>query len=211
MIEHLGKDSLRVAIASCLAAVTLAACSSGGSASMPDGGKEPGKATSALAKLSGEQMCKLVSDATIEQAFGGKVESTEGTERGRAPQMQSPYFLTRHCEYDVDGILGLSTDLTTKWGDRESDEDVLQDVFTGVTQEGKPGEYERVQGLGVLAGFGTDATLAQADVAGRELGVVLRVGDERLLLTVATLGRAKVTQLRPLAEELLKNLDAGAR
>jgi hypothetical protein len=126
--------------------------------------------------------------------------------------MKSPYFLTRECDYDTDQLPSLNTDLTTKWDEGTSDQEVLDGVFTDLTEESKPvGDYEPVPGLGVIAGFGNNAVLSQGNIAARDLGVVLRIGDERLLLTLSTTGRATLEQLRPLAEELVQNLQAALR
>lgn len=203
----------RVAAAVCVAALTLVSCSSaGGGAEPADGGSTPGEATSVVEKLTGDKMCELLSTATIERELGVKVEQSEGKERGRAPVMQSPYFLSRECDYDTDELPGLNTDLTTQWDEDTSDQEVLDGVFTDRTEESKPvGDYEQVPGLGVIAGFGKNAVLSQANVAASDLGVVLRIGDERLLLTVSATGKATLAQLRPLVEELVKNLEAALR
>lgn len=203
----------RVAAAVCVAALTLVSCSSeGGGAEPADGGSTPGEATSVVEKLTGDKMCELLSTATIERELGVKVEQSEGKERGRAPVMQSPYFLSRECDYDTDELPGLNTDLTTQWDEDTSDQEVLDGVFTDRTEESTPvGDYEQVPGLGVIAGFGKNAVLSQGDIAASDLGVVLRIGDERLLLTVSATGKATLEQLRPLAEELVKNLEAALR
>lgn len=203
----------RVAAAVCVAALTLVSCASeGGGAEPADGGSTPGEATSVVEKLTGDELCELLSTAAIERELGVKVEGSEGNERGRAPVMQSPYFLYRECDYDTDPRRGFGTELNTKWDEGKSDREVLDGVFTDRTQESDPvGDYERVPGLGVIAGFGSDATFAAGGLAKRNLGVVLRIGDERLLVTVSATGKATLEQLRPLAEELVKNVEAALR
>lgn len=162
---------------------------------------------SALEQLSGEQLCELLTTAAIERELDTTVAQSESTERGRAPVMQAPYFLTRECDYETD-TFDLSTEVTTKWDENSSDQDVLDDVFTDPISEPEvAGEYQQLPGLGEVAGYGPDATLAEADVAKRLLGVVFYVGEERLLLTVHTLGQAELAQLQPLAEELLSGLE----
>ncbi|MEU6645950.1 hypothetical protein ABZ863_25845 [Saccharomonospora sp. NPDC046836] len=207
--------STRLLAALVAASLTLTACASGEGASQADDTTttaDEGQATPALEKLSGDQLCGLLPAAAIEQHLGTTVRGSEGGERGRAPEMQSPYFLTRECEYDTDGFPSLSTDVTTEWDDNTSDDEVLRKVFTdSASESGTEGDYERVQGLGDVAGFGGDATLSNADVAARHLGVVFHVGGERLLLTVSTLGKADLAQVRPLAEQVLSGLEQALR
>lgn len=190
--------------------LTMTACSSDDDPSSPGDGTsapEGDQEASALEKLSGDQLCELLSAAAIERELGTTVEESEGKERGRAPAMESPYFLTRECDYET-STFDLSTEVTTEWDERSSDEEVLDDVFTDPTDEsGAVGEYERVPDLGAVAGYGPDAVLSGADVAGRYLGVVFYVGEERMSLTVHTLGKAELAQLRPLAEELLTGVE----
>lgn len=207
-MRGLRSTHVRLAIASCVAAVTLAGCASGGDpVSGTPAGSDSEKSSSALEKVTADQLCGMLSDDAIAKALDVEVKGTKTREWGRAPEMKTPYSLHRHCKYQTDGFPSLSTDLSTQWNDRESDAQVLEGVFTDITDESKPvGEYEQVQGLGEIAGFGSDATLSGADVAGRHLAIVFRAGQERLLLTLTTLGRAKLDQLRPLADELLGNV-----
>lgn len=146
-------------------------------------------------------MCGLLSEASIERSLGVTVNGGEGTQRGRMPA-----FLTSECEYDAKGFPSLSTDLTTAQPGK-TDQDVLDGVFTDRTKDGKPvGGYERVMGLGTLAGFGRDATMAGADLNAWNLGVVFGINEERLLLTISVTGPANLAQLQPLADVLLANL-----
>lgn len=209
MAERYGR-ARRVAAVVLGAVVAVAACSSGDGTSAPGGtGSTPGgeREGSALEKLGGGQLCDLLPAQAIERELGVPVRESEGKERGRAPSMEPPYFLSRECEYRTGG-LGLSTRVASAWDERSSDEEVLDGVFTDPTKEPKAvGDYERVPGLGAVAGYGADATLAGADVAGRYLAVVFRVGEERMALTVHALGKAELAQLRPLAEKLLTGLE----
>lgn len=190
--------------------LVLAACS-------PDAVDDPAttdpakpEATSVVEDLTGDDLCAALSGATIEQALGVPVEDSEGIERGRAPVMRTPYFLSRTCDYDTGGQLpALTTALSSEWDEETSDEEVLDAAFTDVTAEPEAvGPYEDLPDLGVLAGFGDDALLAKAEVAGQVLGVVLRIGEERLMVKVSTTGRATLDQLRPLADELVANLES---
>lgn len=216
MTKQLGRTWIS-ALAVCAAVSILVACSSGEGepgggtpgASGADGTSSEESQGSALEKITADGMCGLLAAESVAQHLDVEVEETEGKERGRAPVMRSPYFLTRECKYDTTEIGYLTTDLTTEWDEDDTDQQVLDGVFTDRSKESEPvGDYDPVSGLGVLAGFGADPLLSQAEVAAQKLGVVLRIGEERLLLTVSwSLGNAEVAQLRPLAEELLKNLE----
>lgn len=188
-----------------LALAVLASCSSDsepGSDATPAGDAE---AASVLEDLTADEFCALLPAESIEQALGVVVEGSEGTERGRAPVMRTPYFLSRECDYSS-GLPALNTRLATEWDEDDTDTDVLDRAFTDIVNE-TVGDYEDVPGLGVVAGFGPNPMLATADVATGSLEVVLRAGDdERLLLSVYTTGRATLDQLRPLAEELIAGL-----
>ncbi|GAB3451339.1 hypothetical protein [Actinophytocola sediminis] len=189
--------------------MTLSACSSEDEPTPPGGdtsAKPDATGGSALEKLSGDQLCELLPSASIERDLATTVEESESTERGRAPAMETPYFLTRECDYKT-STFNLSTEVNSEWDEDAADKDVLDSVFTDPTVENPtPGEYEQVPDLGTVAGFGPDAVLAGADVAGVKLGVVFTIGEERLSLTVHTLGKAELAQLRPLTEELLTGL-----
>lgn len=186
-------------------ALALAACSPDDSGDSADAGDED--SASVLADLSADEFCALLPAETIERALGVAVEGSEGVERGRAPVMRTPYFLSRECDYDTGGLLPApATHLTTEWDEDDTDTDVLDRAFTDIVDE-TVGDYEDVPDLGVVAGFGPNAMLDQIDVASARLEVVLRAGDERLRLSVTTTGRATLDQLRPLAEELVAGLD----
>ncbi|WP_091667966.1 hypothetical protein [Amycolatopsis marina] len=144
-------------------------------------------------------MCDLLSDEAIEKAFDTTVEGSEGMKRGRAP-----VTVSYECDYDSEGFPTVSTDLSATRSS-ESDQEVLDGVFTDRTQEDKVvGAHQAVPGLGTLAGFGRDAVLGKA-VNASSLGVVFTVDSERLLLTISVTGKTELEQVRPLAEELLAN------
>lgn len=196
------------AIVGVAALLTACGADGGSSEARPPAAETSTAATSVLEGFTGDQLCDALATASIEQALGITVEGSTGEERGRAPVMRTPYFLSRHCDYEG-GLPALNTALTSAWDEEDSDQQVLEGVFTDVLDESKPvGAYEPVPDLGVVAGVGDDPLLAQAEVAGRDFGVVLRVGEERLLLTLSTTGRATLEQLQPLAEELVANLES---
>lgn len=195
--------------AALVSAVALAAVSC---TSEQDPGSDDGPTTqgqqSVLQDFTGDKLCELLPVELVEQKLKVRVRKTEGSERGRAPVVREPYFLARECEYDTEGFPALYTDINTRWDAEKSDQELLDAVFT-FPGEGEPtGEYQRLPDLGVLAGYGGDPALGKADVAGEKLGVVLKAGDERFVLTLWTIGRSELKQLRPLAEELVGNLDA---
>lgn len=151
-------------------------------------------------------MCELLNAATIEKSFDTEVKGGAGRQRGK-----QPLFLSTECRYETDGFPSLATELiTTRPG--KSDQEVLDGVFADrAAEDAAVGEYEQVPGLGTLAGFGRNATMGGAGLNAWDLGVVHTAGGERLLLTVAVVGKAELDQVRPLAQELLANLDAAVR
>lgn len=151
-------------------------------------------------RLSDAGACGLISDAAVKEAFGDKVAGTLDVKHGRVDSV-----VTYECDYDTDGIPGLSTDLsTTSPGD--SDQEVLDRAFVDMTKEERPvGTYEDVPDLGTSARFGQNATIGQY-VGSWQLGVLFDVDGERLLLTLTVAGPVELVQVRPLAEEVLSNL-----
>lgn len=199
---------IRAVGAACALVLVLAACSDDPDDTPAEtSASESAEPVSALAELTGDDLCAALPGETIEEHLGVAVAGNEGQERGRAPVMRTPYFLSRECDYDTDGLPGLRTSLSTEWDESTSDAEILDKVFTDVSAEPESvGDYDEISDLGVTAGYGDDALLASADLAGSVLGVVLRAGEERLLLTMSTTGSATLEQLRPLADELMANL-----
>jgi hypothetical protein len=209
---------LRVIVGACAVVMMLSSCSSGDAASPPPPGtsapksSEPGapNPTSVLEKLTEDKMCALITKASIERALPTAMESAKGMRRGKLPM-----FLIFECRYDAKGLPSVSTDLETI-NPSDSDQKLLDRVFTDVSsEEKKVGEYQKVTGIGTLAGFGADPLLAGSDLAASKLGVVATINGERLLLTVKVVGNTELgqvqapptlPQIQPLAEELLTNL-----
>ena len=148
-------------------------------------------------------MCDLVAEHSIAKAFNTTVEDSEGVSRGRIPPM-----LTLECSYDTDGFPSVTTYLDSI-DPEASDKQAIDEAFTDlVTEQGEVGEYELVPDLGRIAAFGRDATLAGGGINGWDLGVVGEIGNERVLLTVSVSGSAELVQVRPLAKEMLTNLES---
>lgn len=196
---------LRATVIVCAAALALAACSTGES----EPGQYPGEdwkaESSVLEKLTEKQMCDLVSDETIEKAFGTTVNGGKGTKRGKMPVL-----LVYGCSYETEGLPTISTDLSTTRPSK-SDQEVLDGVFTDLTKENAPpSEYDKVAGLGTRAGFGRDAMVGN-DLNAWDLGALATVNDERILLTVSVIGESKQAPMQAMAEELLTNLEPALR
>ncbi|TCP53457.1 hypothetical protein EV191_10424 [Tamaricihabitans halophyticus] len=161
-----------------------------------------GHGVSVLERLTGDKFCELLANADIEQQLEVKVMGSEGNERGRAPARQSPYFLTRECDYETDQF-DLSTEISSQWQDDETDEQVLDEAFGDLEEGSAAADYQRIPGLGDAAGYAADPDLSDAGVARNDLVVVFRVGEERFSLTVGALGKPGQPQLQALAEMLL--------
>lgn len=195
----------RVVMAVCTAVFALVACGNDApepiTVSTPSTHPPSAAASSVIEKLAGNELCGLLTNDSIKRALGVKtVEGGTAVRRGRLP-----VFLSDECRYDTNGFPSLSTRVVTT-RPRDSDQDVLDDVFTDRTQEDeRVVPYRRVPGVGSLAGFGRDPVLSQA-LKSWDLGVVAVVAGERLLITLSVTGDAELDQLRPLAELLLKNL-----
>lgn len=194
----------RVVAGLCCAVLALTACSSnsdgsGTAASTPTRGAA---STSVLDKLTPQQLCDLVDSASIKQAVGAAPEGKDSRRSGKPP-----LTTTYTCAYRM-GVPSLTTEVATT-EPAMADRKVLDGAFTDYSKaEAGQGKYDPVPGFGLLAGYGPEPTLSSADLNTDKLAVVFRIGDERLLLGVSVLGRTSLDKLKPLAEELMKNLQA---
>ncbi|TDQ01073.1 hypothetical protein [Labedaea rhizosphaerae] len=190
---------VRVVAGLCAAVLALAACSSKADDPAPVSTGAPG---SVLTKITEQQACDLLDSATIKKALDVEPGIRDSRRVGKAP-----ITVTYMCNYHT-GVPGLSTDVATTRADR-SDKQVLDGAFTDrATENAAPGKYEQVPGVGVLAGFGPDATMSGGGLTAHKLAVVFRAGSERLALEVSVLGDATLAQLKPLALELVAKLQA---
>lgn len=170
------------------AALVLVACSA--QATPPD--------SSVLEQLPEDGACDLINDATVVKVFGGEVDRKIGMRHGRVASV-----LTYECDYEMSPTLDI--DLSTTF-EENSDQEIMDHEFTDRTKEWRPvGETEVVPELGSLARFGQDASYGEyADTW--QLCVVFYIRGERLQLDLSTIGTAKLDQLRPLAEEVIRKL-----
>jgi hypothetical protein len=198
---------LRAIVIVCAAALALAACSSDDPEPSENPDHDPIASTSSiLEKLTGQKMCDLLDDDAVEKAVDNTVNGGKVRHSGKLP-----ITLNYHCSYNTEGIPSISTDLSTTEPD-ESDQEVLDGVFTDLTEkEAGPGEYEKVTGVGTLAGLGPDSSIGD-QLNAWEFGVVATVADERILLTISVFGqRAEQAPMKSLAQELLTNLESAVR
>lgn len=208
MVESPGSARLVGSVIAALVALT--ACAPGGGTATPTDAAQATSAQetaaqetqepSALEALTGSRLCDLLPSSAIERELGAKVGQRDG---------QEPSAVSRECDYETGGF-DLATRVRSEPDEQASDDAVLDALFT-TDNATTPGEYERVPGLGVAAGYGPDATLAGVNVEGRYLGVVFTLDDERMSLTMHTLGTTELARLRPLAEALLANLEQALR
>jgi hypothetical protein len=182
----------------------LGACSD----SAEDSGSGEPRWQTALEDLTPERLCELLPDDAIKQALDLDVKDTKGTKIGRPP------ILIKTCRYSVEFALAevdtLPPAVTTGVGqirDKSVDE-VLDDAFTDITDESKPvGDYERVDGLGDDAGYGT-GPLGGGTLDESLLVVVFTAGDEQFKLDLTVSPKTPLEQLKPLATDLLTGLAA---
>jgi hypothetical protein len=151
-------------------------------------------------------MCDLLDDKSVEKAVDNTVQGGKVRHIGKLP-----VTLTYTCDYDTDGFPSISTNLSTTQSD-ESDQEVLDGAFTDVIEEAAgPGAYEKVTGVGTLAGLGPDASTGD-ELNAWDFSVVATVNDERILLRISMLGQQpEQAPMKALAEELLTNLESAVR
>ena len=209
-----GARHRRVVALACVAALAAGACSSDENATPADShdveheaAVESSERVSLLEKLSEDDMCALVDERSVAKAFNTTVDDAEGVSRGRVPPL-----LTLECTYDSDGFPRVATVLDSVDPDA-NDKQALDEMFTDLLgDQGEVGAYQKVSGLGSHAGFGRDATLSGGGINGWNLSVIGEVDAERVLLTVSiTGGKATLAQVRPLAEEMLTNLESASQ
>lgn len=88
-----------------------------------------------------------------------------------------------------------------------ADQELLDSAFKTLEDDRTVGDYQRVTGIGALAGFGRNAIIGK-DLEAWDLAVVMTIGGERLLVTASTHGQVELDQLKTLAEEFLTNLES---
>lgn len=196
---------LRSGVSACAAVLLLAACT-------PPGQSGLGSLAlfRPLAELSVDEMCPLVKKQTIETAFGVTVIDALGDELGRGALRG---VICRYRADTANGDYAASAGaplriLTSIDVDFHRDAPTaLDESFTDVA--GKVVDYQRVAGLGEMAGFGPD--VAPGGREGSVLAVVFSANHARMVLTVQATHGVELAQLEPIAAELLAGLNAELR
>ncbi|MQA61649.1 MAG: hypothetical protein GEU86_09150 [Actinophytocola sp.] len=193
---------LRSGVSACAAALLLAACA-------PVDQPEPGSVElfRPLRAVSVDEMCSMVAKQTIEVAFGVSVTDAQADERGRGALrgLICRYRAdTANDDYAASAGAPLRVVTTLDVDFHLDAPTALDESFTDVA--GEVVDYQRVAGLGEMAGFGPDVAPAGRD--GSVLSVIFSANRARLLLTVETLPDAELAQLKPIAVELLAGLNA---
>lgn len=187
---------VRIVAGLLVVAALVAGCSE---ESPPQSQPQPG---AGLTELSGDELCDLLPAKSVEDAFGDKVTKTKGDSTAKAP------FTIVSCKYSIDfklaevETLPPGAEVKVSLPARGDEKQALDRAFTDL--DDKVVRYEQVDGLGVAAGFGPDATLE--DLGGDQLVVLIDAGGERYEMSVGATPKATLEQLKPLAEELLPGL-----
>lgn len=156
-----------------------------------------------LAGLTEREMCGLVGAQSIADATGADVVEAR-PESTPAGKRRPPMMLT--CRYRLDGgkdaPAEISATVFPAYGGRDDVEE-LEQSFMDI--DDKLRKYQRVGGLGRVAGYGGDPMLA--DVLSTDtLAVVFKAGGGRFKCSVDGQPGATLKQLKPLAGELLEGL-----
>lgn len=156
---------------------------------------EPVETSEALVQLSGREMCALLPVRDVKRAFDAKVELVGNSKRDTPPQLVSCGYAIHGTSRAADGELpNLNTIVRWPVGNKDAIDDAFGDA-----------RYQRVDGLGVAAGFGPGSVFG-AD--GHKLVVLFGAGGERYQLGVGLTSTTTLKQLKPLAEKLLTGLQA---
>ncbi|WP_406280959.1 hypothetical protein OH799_15735 [Nocardia sp. NBC_00881] len=142
----------------------------------------------------------MVSDESIEKTLNVEVASREGEKRGVGS------IVSYDCRYDTGLLSNFSTEVRATSMDG-ADQELLDSAFKTLEDDRTVGDYQRVTGIGALAGFGRNAIIGK-DLEAWDLAVVMTIGGERLLVTASTHGQVELDQLKTLAEEFLTNLES---
>lgn len=157
-----------------------------------------------LAGLTMQEMCGLVAQQSIADATGA---DGIGAEPGQTPPgKRRPPGIIR-CRYELEGSKAtpavLRTSVYPAYSGRDDIEE-LNESFKDI--DDKLHKFRRVDGLGLVAGYGADPL--GADVLPTDaLAVVFKAGSRRFKCTVAGEPGASLEQLKPLAAELVRNLE----
>jgi hypothetical protein len=176
-----------------VAGLLLSGCSEG-KKSMLDG---------PLAGLTEREICGLVRAQAIGDATGADVVEArpESTPAGKG---NPPGMLT--CRYRLDGgkdsPAQISTTVFPAYPGRDDVEELNRSFMDN---DDKLHKYQRVDGLGLVAGYGADPMLADV-VPMDALAVVFKAGGGRFKCIVEGQPGAALKQLKPLAVELLAGL-----
>lgn len=158
-----------------------------------------------LAGLTTQEMCGLVAQQSIDDATGTDGISAEPGQTPPASKGRPPGII--HCRYELEGgkktPAVLRTSVYPAYSGRDDIEE-LNESFKDI--DDKLHKFQRVEGLGRVAGYGADPLGAEV-LPSDALAVVFKAGPRRFKCTVAGQPGASLEQLKPLAAELVRNLE----
>lgn len=191
-----------VAASAAALVVAIGGCGADEPGSTTGGGPPEAAVGDPLSELGGDQLCGLLPKADAEDAMDVKVASVEGKAMAKAP------FTIVSCTYQADSETPNAefnppkVETRVAGSYRGDAQQALDRVFTDT--DDKVIDYQKVDGLGVVAGYGAEPVLAE--FGGQQLVVLFEAGGERYDLRVRATPEGELDKLRPLAEKVLPAL-----
>ncbi|MGK8507064.1 hypothetical protein ACRS5S_03085 [Nocardia asiatica] len=204
-----GRELMRVMVG-ILAAASLLLAGCGDSEEGPRSPSVSGNDHS-LASVSDEELCAMVKSATIEKAFGQPFPL-------RAPSVNTldlPDAIT--CSYHPEAFANAtgsalielpSVEVAAGAPKADTAAAALASYMTDAQKA--PVRYQPVNGLGTIAGY-AGSGLGVGLYGGSHLAVILEINGKLIQAVVQGHPNARVEQLRPIADELIKGLEAALR
>lgn len=182
------------------AVIAAAAILSGCTSAMDKNSDPPDESEVTVEVLPAKELCAMVKPARVEKLFDITVED------GTAPESDGMNFSTCVYKAERDQPLRQVSTMVESLAKGSGGKAALDGSFAA--PEGEPQDYEAVEGLGDLAGFGLDPR-APEDSKTYQLAVVDGDHSVRVFAEYAESEKAEVSvdQLRPLAEEVLDRWD----
>ncbi len=191
-----------------ITAVLLAGCSDNGNGASA-GRRTAGSTAAPVGRLDDDTVCGMVDRATVEKLFGEPIANVRG---GVNPPEQrssvgcgyiSKSFVEADTE-DLDNELMVSTDVTL------SDADTAKDALdASLTDSGKTVAYQPVAGLGLAVGYARSELNVLS--GGSRLAAIIEIDGAFVEVVVKAEPEGTLDQLRPIADELVSDVEQELR
>jgi hypothetical protein len=184
-----------------IAALTmLAAC----------GGEDPPEKAASLKDITGEQLCAMVPESTVEKAFDEKVVNTLGGPNEHMERDSTSCRYVTQALMDADGMdeIAVALDIGTqvrRAKDKATTAEQALDEYM-VDFDGETVDFTPVPGLGVVAGYaGPDLDVGSR---GAHLVAIIESGDQFIEVITTSDPEGTQDQLEPIAQELVKGMES---